>query len=362
MDRVKSLPTPQERAAEWYRRMHEEQVSDDVQRAFTAWLDSASEHRTLYDRIDRACVTLKEGSEDTRVLALRHETALRLTRRTSRVLPAVRWAIAASVVLLAIGTVGLTVWQARSVGNGRSFLSALIDSVHFGSANVYTTGTGQRLALTLQDGSQVTLDTQSELQVAFSAGERAVHLRRGQAFFEVAKDKKRPFVVEAGSRRLIAVGTAFDVRLDREQIKVTMVEGTVRVEPRQPAPSNASDLAASGETRALPAAPITTITAGEQLIADRGHEVRIRSSDTERATSWRRGQLIFNNTRLADALDEVNRYSEVKIRLTDLTLSDLRLSGGFATGRPDVFVEAVTSYFPVRVSRSDDQTIELSSK
>jgi transmembrane sensor len=362
MDRAKRQPTPQENAAEWYRRMHEDKVSEDTQRAFTAWLDAASEHRTLYDRIDRAWITLKEGAEDPRILALRHETALRLTRRSSPFLPTPRWAPVAPIVVLIIGIVGFTAWKVPSMSNGSSFLTTVMDSLHLGPSNVYTTATGQRLALTLQDGSQVTLDTQSELQVAFSTGERAVHLRRGQAFFEVAKDKKRPFVVEASNRRLIAVGTAFDVRLDREQVKVTMLEGTVRVEPRQPTTPKTSDSATTLTGGVLPSEPVTTLTAGEQLIADPHRDVRVKSADTERATSWRRGRLIFNNTRLADALDEVNRYSEVKVRLTDVTLSDLRLGGGFATGRPDVFVEAVTSYFPVRVSRSDDQTIELSPK
>jgi len=362
MDRARPLPTPQEEAAEWYRRLHEEKISDETQRAFGAWLHSAAEHQALYDGIDRAWITLKDGAEDPRVLALRHETALRLTRQTSRLRPTMRWAMAASIFLLIVATIGAAAWHVGSLGNGVAFLTRAIDSLHFGLPNVYTTATGQRLALTLQDGSQVTLDTQSELQVEFSAGERAVHLRRGQAFFEVAKDKKRPFVVEAGNRRLIAVGTAFDVRLDREQVKVTMLEGTVRVEPRMPPSAKTPDFANTTAGDPASSQSVTTITSGEQLIADTHREVRVKSADTERATSWRRGQLIFNNTRLADALDEVNRYCEVKIKLIDPMLSDLRLGGGFATGRPDVFVEAVTSYFPIRVSRSDNQTIELSPK
>jgi transmembrane sensor len=104
------------------------------------------------------------------------------------------------------------------------------------------------------------------------------------------------------------------------------------------------------------------ITAGQQLVTDASLTDQIRPTDPERSTSWRRGQLIFDNTRLEDAVAEVNRYSEAKIQLADSTLADLRLSGAFATGRPTVFVEAVTSYFPVQVTRADDHAIVLSAK
>src|SRR6202035_2168216 len=116
-----------------------------------------------------------------------------------------------------------------SIGD-HSLIASFRDAFRPGSAGHYETATGERLAFTLNDGSQVTLDTQSELKVSFSSAERSVRLTRGQAFFEVAKDAKRPFVVEVNNRRFVAVGTAFDVRVDGDQVRVTMVEGTVRVE------------------------------------------------------------------------------------------------------------------------------------
>jgi transmembrane sensor len=97
------------------------------------------------------------------------------------------------------------------------------------------------------------------------------------------------------------------------------------------------------------------------LITDAQREDHVRTADPERSTSWRRGQLVFENTRLADAIAEVNRYSEAKIELADPDLGNLRLSGAFATGRPAVFVEAVTTYFPVRIARSDDRKVVLGS-
>lgn len=243
-----------------------------------------------------------------------------------------------------------------------------------GSGGRYETATGERLAFTLGDGSQVTLDTHSELRVSFSPTERQVRLSHGQAFFEVAKDPQRPFVVEVHDRRFVAVGTAFDVRVDGDQVKVTMVEGTVRVERRdesilavggsaQPRASvRSTDRSPAPGSSGGPTRAVATITAGEQLVADARRRDDVRATDPERETSWRRGQVIFDNTRLADAIAEVNRYSEAKIELADPDLADLRLSGAFATGRPTVFVEAVTSYFPVQVTRSDERGVTLSKK
>jgi transmembrane sensor len=123
-----------------------------------------------------------------------------------------------------------------------------------------------------------------------------------------------------------------------------MLEGVVRVEQNN-SPATAH--------------PATNIAAGDQLVADSVREVRVRKANPERLTSWRNGRLIFDNTRLADAVAEMNRYSEVKIQLKDATLKELRLSGGFDTGRQDVFVDAVTNYFPARVSQTDERTITL---
>jgi transmembrane sensor len=143
----------------------------------------------------------------------------------------------------------------------------------------------------------------------------------------------------------VAVGTAFDVRLDGPRMQVTMVEGTVRVE-RAVSDTTARDSNA-------------TISAGEQLTVDDLQLDRIRSADAERATSWQRGQLLFDNTRLADAIAEMNRYSERQLELRDPTLADLRISGAFSTSRPAVFVEALTMYFPIDVDHADEQKLTL---
>lgn len=363
---MRSEPTNKDRreaAAAWHDRLHRDAVSDATRNDFAAWLARSPEHLRVYESIDNAWTTLQGAALDPTILALRHEAALRLTRQTFRAIRPLRWAAAAMVLLL----VGAAATLALHTADGRARLGRLVSSLQLHKSGDYATATGERLSVTLSDASQVTLDTQSELRVAFSPNERTVYLLRGQAYFEVAKDRARPFVVEAQNRRFVAVGTAFDVRVDGEQVKVTMVEGSVRIEGREE-PANAirqktSPVSSGRPALALKAGTADTITAGQQFIADASlDDDQVRLADPERSTSWRHGQIIFDNTRLVDALAEINRYSEAKIELGDPALADLRLSGAFATGRPSVFVEAITTYFPVQVSRADNHAIVLSAR
>jgi transmembrane sensor len=372
-----------ETAALWHERMHRDHVSEETRRAFEAWIQASPGNGAAYSALDETWAALQGALETPPILALRHEAALRLTRRTSRSMRPVR-ALAAALTLITVGTLALRVVSPSFLPEA---LTGWVKTWLPGDSH-YVTGTGERLSATLRDGSQVTLDTQSELEVAFTKEERRVRLKRGQAFFEVAKDKAHPFVVEVNNRRLVAVGTAFDVRLDEGQIRVTMVEGVVRVEPAKPrsgdSPSAAASFAsgsASGNaaprdvvshtpsgssalTRSGSASPRpeTLISAGEQLLVDRESEGHVQPADAERATSWRRGQLTFEAVRLGEAIAEVNRYSETKIELADHALADVRISGSFATGRPEVFVEAVTTYFPIEASESTEHVLTLRAR
>lgn len=341
-----------ERAAQWLDETSQ-QPSADKQAALTRWLEESAAHRQAYERVKQTWELAQQSSHDSQMLALRHETALRITRRSARTTARRGW-LAAVVACLVVGA-------AVFVGSSPQLSSrtnALLASAGITRDGSYETGVGERLVINLKDGSQVTLNTGSLVEVAFSATERDVRLLRGQALFEVAKDHTRPFVVTANNRRLVAVGTAFDVRLDGPRMQVTMVEGTVRVE-RAIGARDTHDANGTAPNIVQPSSQIATITAGEQLTIDDQRLDRIRSADPERATSWQRGQLLFDNTRLADAIAEMNRYSERQLELRDTALANLRISGAFSTSRPAVFVEALTMYFPIDVDYADEQKLTL---
>jgi ferric-dicitrate binding protein FerR (iron transport regulator) len=176
--------------------------------------------------------------------------ALRGAALEARRPPLRRWAAAA--VLVVVGGAAALTWRADVPGPGASPL-------------FYQTGAGQRSAVTLADGSRVTLSTRSRLEVAYTPRERRVRLVAGQGRFQVARDAARPFVVTAGSRRVTAAGAAFDVRLDREALSVTMLEGSVRVQP-------AAASAAGGKD-------VRSLVAGQRLTARQGSRVDVTMVD-----------------------------------------------------------------------------------
>lgn len=344
--------TIEETATRWRERLQQEPVPERLRVAFSRWIDKAPEHRAAYESVDRVWRFARSMAHDPRILELRHETALRLTREASRPRRWMGWP-AAATILVFLGGALLYTQRAGMLGwSGGSRM-----------AGIYQTAVGERLSVTLEDGSRVTLNTDSVLRPAFDAHERRVVLERGQALFEVAKDAVHPFVVETAQRRFVAVGTAFDVRIDGERVQVTMLEGTVRVERSgrgETAQLSKAEASSAMPERAAAQAVVATITAGEQLTVLDERQDRIKVAEPDRVTSWRRGQVIFENFRLADAVAEMNRYSSVRIEVAEGALGDLRISGAFATGRPTVFVEAMTSYFPVVATYVDDDTVLLS--
>lgn len=201
----------------------------------------------------------------------------------------------------------------------------------FTGALLWTKDSGQRFATeigaremaTLSDGSRVTLNTDTELHVAFAAGERTVILDRGEAMFEVESDAKRPFVVEAAGRRVTAIGTTFLVRRHANAVAVTLMEGRVKVESH-------------GALRMM--------EPGQRLILRDSGAIGLDRPAIDSITSWRRGELVFRDTPIAEAVAEMNRYTRKPIRLA-ADPGDKRLSGIFATNGGRQFGELVSELY-----------------
>lgn len=217
------------------------------------------------------------------------------------------------------------------------------------SPAVYTTQKGKRRTVTLDDASVMTLDTETAVQVAYSVDRRDVTLLQGQAFFRVAKDKRRPFVVLAGDRRVTAIGTAFDVRMDRGRVRVALIEGRVTVEPLQ----------LTGLARFVPALATERLNAGEELVATANGAVSIGAADVERASRWQQDQVIFRDDTLETAVAEMNRYSTTPIVVEDPKIGNLRISGVFGTYAQDNFLAAVTTYFPLATEHRPSGSVVL---
>lgn len=329
---------PAEAAARWLVRLDADNVSDEERRAFEAWRARSPENAAAYERALRAMQVFDVAPEDPALDALR--------RAALRYQPERSWlgvkAAAAALVLLVAGVGALI------AARGGLFHARPVASLYEKGAADYVTRRGEKLDVTLPDGSALTLNTETDLDVVFDGRRRTVEILRGQAFFNVAKDASRPFIVVAGGKQIVAVGTAFDVRLDRGRVEVQLVEGHVVVESAEPAGATSAP--------ARDAMHSVHLNPGEALVATDRHVVRTAAEDQERLLKWRDGLIEFDNTSLADAVAEFNRYSAQTISIEDARIAKLPISGVFRTNSQRKFLEAVTSLHPVAIEyRSADR-------
>ncbi|HEX6860996.1 MAG TPA: FecR domain-containing protein [Caulobacteraceae bacterium] len=285
--------------------------------AFSAWLAEAPEHQDAYAAADELWAA--SGQLERHPLFDRtREWAERASRRSQ----VTRRSIAASFAAAVVGLGGLSVYLQTAP-------KPLVDQS-------FRTAVGQQATVTLPDGSQLTLNTDTVVRTKADEGRRVVYLDKGQAFFKVAKDARHPFVVTAAGRTVTALGTAFDVRIDDGELKVVLVEGRVRVQSSAPA------IPPTGKTGRTPAPPpmTTDMSAGSQLVAADDTEWRLTPTNVARETSWLKGQLVFDDEALADIVDEMNRYSTRKM-VIDERLAHRRLSGNFTPGDVHGFSQAL---------------------
>lgn len=211
---------------------------------------------------------------------------------------------------------------------------------------VYRTAIGEQKAITLDDGSRITLNTNTQLVVSYSKTERHIRLERGEAMFEVAKNPKRPFIVAAGGEQVRALGTTFLVRNDADQLAVLLIEGRVEVSESTSSHSDESSKKA------------VTLAPGERLaMSAPGAKPVLDHPNVDEATAWRQGEVIFDNTTLADAATELNRYGSTRLRLDDPALARLRVSGVFATRDPVEFANAVAKLHDLNVIPTADGVV-----
>src|SRR5690606_34501615 len=195
----------------------------EADEAFFGWLSDPA-NAQAWAEIDRRVERVGAFATTPEIRQMRH-AALELARAKRR--PAVnRWVLGPALAASLIGAIAL----------GGQQVFAPSSSADSATENVqrYATAIGQRRDVVLDDGSLVTLNTDTLVEVRYSHARRDVRLLQGQAMFHVAKNPERPFIVSAGNRRVTALGTAFDVQVRRGgEVQVLLVEGRVRVEPSQ---------------------------------------------------------------------------------------------------------------------------------
>lgn len=346
-----SRPATQEAAA-WFARHRQGPLSEADALAFRRWLEASPEHVQAWNSQRRMWVSLQSVRDAPAILALRENARTGLRRHRMR-----RIAWQAGAALAATVIFGLFISQQPPPPPAGSIVRTAASSALLKHSNEQralpqvtdvSTRIGERALVRLADNSLVTLNTDSAIHVDLSDAQRSITLVRGEAYFEVAKDKTRPFVVAAGGRQVVAVGTAFAVKLHQQDVQVNLVEGKVRVE------HVASSVAA-------PMSDAVMLDAGMSLVARVDGDDRVGTLNVEREVSWRSGKLVFPGDRLADVIAEMNRYSTQKIELLDAALGEQLLSGVFDPAGGAELARALESYGMVRIIDQDISRIILAA-
>lgn len=351
IDLIQAETTPQGQAALWSDALRDGDAPETLRRAFTCWRDAAPAHAQAFEAIDRTHRLFRAAGNSHAPLAVEAEIIARVAARKRHRRQGI-YGLAASLVAVVmtgyIATGGS--WNELQYLKDRAWYALQGDAL-------YRTAIGERLVVALDDGSVLTLNTDSRAVVQYRDATRGVTLEKGQALFEVAKDPAHPFIVTAGDRKVTALGTAFDVRVSPQRLQVTLLEGRVAIEP--------SVEAATPSGRATR----TELAPGEQFVLAAAAEPEasvkpsaaplVRLADTKRTISWRAGQIMFADDPLEDAVAEINRYAKRRVVLADPGLGELRVSGAFNTNSTLVFVNMLTLHFPIRIVENSDEQIVL---
>lgn len=346
--------SPFEVATAWVTWLDRHPDDAAAQTACTTWRDASVEHDEAFKRAERTWRAMEEVAEHP-VLAAWRESA-RSTRVTKR-----PWLAAAAVATITVLISGGAWLNGRYHGVVTSstavpeFRAKDASSPSSGGYRVASTRLGERQQLVLEDGTTVILNTASRLEVDYRGSLRRVNLLAGEAMFRVAKNPGRPFVVTAGNRQVVALGTAFGVRLDGAAVQVTLLEGRVAVAPAR-TPVNTR----GGEPISDPDAVV--LKPGQQLREIDSEAPTVHTVDAEHALSWQDGWLVFDNDTLTFAIAEVSRYTQERIVVDDPRFATLKVSGTMRTGQVEDLIDALTRVYPIDVERGSPNTLHLAWK
>ena len=313
-------------ASAWVVQLHGAERSAALETAFRAWLSADPEHRREFERVNQVWLEVSE-------IPLGSITRLTHWNRPRAVS---RWAIAA-VVLLTFGVGAFGIYQAWFAG-------------------VYKTGVGEQRIVRLQDGTRVTLNSDSRIVVRFAKTQRHVTLVRGEAYFEVAHSRQRPFIVTVGDHDVTDVGTVFMVRYHNGNSAITLLEGKVVVSARD---SRSLAIAAQTSRQISPAAShtaagggmaqVVTLIPGERLVLAAGAPPRLDEPNIDVVTAWRRGEVVLERTRLDEAVAEMNPYEVRKLVISSRQIARLEISGIYHVGDGAGFAETIAKLYHLRV-------------
>ena len=284
------------------------------------------------EAVEKASFAIASVHATPEVLELRRQAVARLHEAGSQRRNRRRRVVGAAAAALVIG-----------VG-----VAALYISQGWLTTSIYKTDIGERRIVALPDGSRISMDSATTIQVTYEKTARSITLERGRSRFDVAHDPNRPFTVTAGPKTVVAVGTSFDVERLQSSVLITLIQGQVVIKSAAELTTPANRLAEQ---------PIS-LKPGEELVVSTNVQPAVVTADPQVARAWESGRLFFRDEALGDAVARVNRYTDHPISI-DPSIASIRVSGVFNAGDVSSFVSAVTSYFPVQAVTTETNNIRL---
>lgn len=326
-------------ASLWHARIMDDAAGEGVWQSFTEWLEADDAHRLAYDKVEELSLELDTIAEPLEQL-INSENASGLKGQGGTVIQAAwRWqnrnvwgglAAAAAAIMLVIANIGL--FNAPQV-----------------ITQEFSTVFGEQRLVKLDDGSVVHLNTNSRLEVSFEENARRTRLAYGEALFSVVKDKKRPFFVSVGDRKVRVVGTKFNVLRYGSKVTVTVAEGIVDVSPYEVVEGAVSQ-------------PAARLTAGKQLVHTDGVMVsEVSNVNADDILSWEAGVLAYDDAPLAFTIHELSRYFERPIQIEG-DVSHITFSGILHVRDQDAVLQLLEETLPIKITRNDGVIIVTASK
>lgn len=342
-DAIESATMP-EQAAHWWIVLHEDSCTREDREAFAAWVRRSPERVEAYLRVNMLMGTLQSKHRkwsDTPAAEL-----IRAARASS-----------AEIIPMAPSRPVPRAPRPQPSSSSRMFTYASVAAIccvlvvawFLWTPQRFQTEIGEQRSVLLGDGSLITLNTASEIEVKLTDGRRLIRLVRGEALFEVAHDSQRPFDVDTGKAIVRAVGTRFNIDRRADRTTVSVVQGKVQV---MTAPPNKAQTP-SHDTPAAEAPSAEFLVEAQRLVVtEAGMSEPEHIADIAPVTAWTQRQLVFENRSLAEVAEEFNRYNRQHILIESPRLRTQSVTGVFQANDSASFLAFIANIPGVRVTTS----------
>lgn len=325
-------------AWDWMLRMQADEISEEDLAAWLAWYESDPANKDAYDEASHVWQNAPQVIKVSDALPERGQPLRAIQKPRIRNRWAWSGALAASLL---IATVAVSLYRDSEL---QPLPILTVDAP--GSSTPAADKRALVQEAMLPDGSRVQLAARSNVSMSFTDSERRLVMDEGVAYFTVAHNKQRPFIVNIGKVRVRAVGTAFNIRNAGGRVVVTVAEGSVDVYD--------GDSSSRGH--------LTHIAAGTELTwASDQTGPSVAAVDAANALAWRDGRLDYVDEPLASAIADINRYSSHHVVIRDASIGRLRFSGSVRTDSVDEWVRALPELFPIDARYDAEGNVALTT-